>query len=94
MIVALIGANAYADEKASTVPSPLRLNTEGARGVQVCDANTQQLQQRLQTLRAELKTGEAEIKALQQKEAQVRQTMLRIHDAIKILEEELAKAGG
>ena len=51
-----------------------------------------QLQQRLQTLKTELETGEKMLADLDAKRANLRETLLRISDAIQVLEEELAKA--
>jgi septal ring factor EnvC (AmiA/AmiB activator) len=92
-IAALIGAHAYADEKTSPVAAPLRLNREPESEMRVCAANAQQLNQRLRVLLSELKTGEAELRDLEQKEAQLRQTLVRTKEAIRLIEEELAKAG-
>jgi prefoldin subunit 5 len=45
-------------------------------------------------LRSELKVAEEKLLELQQQEAQVRQTMIRLREAIRTLEEEQAKSGG
>jgi len=51
-----------------------------------------QLQQRLQELRQEFQTGQIRLRDLEQQEAMLRDTLLRISGAIQVLEEELAKA--
>ena len=92
-IAALIGTHAHATEKVGTVATPLQLNREPAAGTQVCAANAQQLKERLRGLRSELKVGEQELRDLEQKEAQLRQTLVRTKEAIRLIEEELANAG-
>ena len=52
----------------------------------------QQLQQRLQELKAEYESGKKVIADLEAKQANVRDTLLRIAGAIQVLEEELVKA--
>jgi uncharacterized coiled-coil protein SlyX len=52
----------------------------------------QQLQQRLQELKAEYESGQKVIADLEAKQANVKNTLLRIAGAIQVLEEELAKA--
>lgn len=49
------------------------------------------LEQRLQTLRTELESGQNVLAELELKQAAVRDTLLRISGAIQVLEEELAK---
>jgi septal ring factor EnvC (AmiA/AmiB activator) len=51
----------------------------------------QQLEQRLKELRAELESGRKTLAELENKEKNLRKTLLRISGAIKVLEEELAK---
>jgi predicted nucleic acid-binding Zn-ribbon protein len=51
-----------------------------------------QLQQRLETLKIELETGEKMLADLDAKRTNLRETLLRISGAIQVLEEELAKA--
>jgi chromosome segregation ATPase len=92
-IAALLGAHAYADEKISAVAGQSRLNRDSANVAQVSAADLQQLKHRLQTLQSELTAGEATLRDLEQKEAQVRQTMVRLREAIRVIQEELAKAG-
>jgi len=50
-----------------------------------------QLEQRLKELRAELESGRKTLAELENKEKNLRNTLLRISGAIKVLEEELAK---
>ncbi|MFG6102174.1 hypothetical protein D0962_04705 [Leptolyngbyaceae cyanobacterium CCMR0082] len=52
----------------------------------------QQLQQRLQQLKAELESGQKVLADLEVKQNNVRETLLRISGAIQVIEEELAKA--
>ncbi len=52
----------------------------------------QQLQQRLEELKAEYESGKKVAAELEAKQANVRDTLLRIAGAIQVLEEELAKA--
>ena len=51
----------------------------------------EQLEQRLQELKAEYTSGQKVLADLEAKQANVRQTLLRIEGAIQILEEELTK---
>ena len=51
-----------------------------------------QLEQRLQTLKVEFESGQKMLTELQAKQANVKETLLRIQGAIQVLEEELAKA--
>ena len=51
-----------------------------------------QLEQRLNSLRTELETGEKMLADLDAKRANLRETLLRISGAIQVLEEELVKA--
>ena len=92
-IAALLGAHAYADEEISAVAGHSRLNRDSANVAQVSAADLQQFKHRLQTLQSELTAGEATLRDLEQKEAQVRQTMVRLREAIRLIQEELAKAG-
>ncbi len=50
-----------------------------------------QIEQRLKQLKAEYESGQKMLADLESKEANVRETMSRIADAIKILEAELVK---
>jgi septal ring factor EnvC (AmiA/AmiB activator) len=52
---------------------------------------TQQLEQRLKVLRAELEAGQKMLVELESKQANLRNSLLRISGAIKVLEEEIAK---
>jgi predicted nuclease with TOPRIM domain len=52
----------------------------------------EQLEKRLAELRAELESGQRALAELEQKQAALRDTMLRISGAIQVLEEELAPA--
>lgn len=52
----------------------------------------QQLQQRLQQLRTEYESGRKVLAELEAKQANVRDTLLRIEGAIQVLEETLAEA--
>jgi uncharacterized coiled-coil protein SlyX len=54
----------------------------------------EQLEKRLEELRAEFQKGEATLQELEAKTASVRQMMLRLSGAIQVLQEELEKAGG
>jgi len=49
----------------------------------------EQLEQRLQTLRAEFETGQKSLAELESRQASLRETLLRISGAIQVLEEEL-----
>ena len=51
----------------------------------------EQLEQRLQELKAEFESGQKVLADLEAKQANVRETLLRIQGAIQVLEEELAK---
>ncbi|MDY7003261.1 MAG: hypothetical protein SWX82_04655 [Cyanobacteriota bacterium] len=51
----------------------------------------EQLEQRLTELKSEFESGQNYLADLEQKEANVRQTLLRIQGAIQVIEEELAK---
>ncbi len=51
----------------------------------------EQLEQRLTELKSEFESGQKYLADLEQKEANVRQTLLRIQGAIQVIEEELAK---
>jgi predicted nucleic acid-binding Zn-ribbon protein len=50
-----------------------------------------QLEQRLKELRAELESGRKALAELENKEKNLKNTLLRISGAIKVLEEQLAK---
>ena len=52
----------------------------------------EQVQKRLEELKAELDAGQKMLSALETKRDNLRQTLLRISGAIQVLEEELAKA--
>lgn len=54
----------------------------------------EQLEKRLEELRAEFQKGEATLQELETKTASVRQMMLRLSGAIQVLQEELEKSGG
>jgi len=51
-----------------------------------------QLQQRLQSLKAEFEAGQKMLADLESQQVKVRETLLRISGAIQVLEEELVKA--
>jgi predicted nuclease with TOPRIM domain len=51
----------------------------------------EQLQKRLEELKAEFDDGQKMLHELETKRANLRQTLLRISGAIQVLEEELAK---
>lgn len=51
----------------------------------------QQLEQRLKELKAEFESGQKMLTDLEAKQANMRNTLLRISGAIQVLEEELAK---
>ena len=51
----------------------------------------EQLEQRLTELKTEFESGQKYLADLEQKEANVRQTLLRIQGAIQVIQEELAK---
>ncbi len=53
-----------------------------------------QLEQRLQELKNEFQAGQKMLADLQAKEANLRDTLLRITGAIQVLEEELGKSAG
>ncbi len=52
----------------------------------------EQLEQRLESLKAEFEAGQKMLADLEAQEASIRQTLLRISGAIQVLEEELSKA--
>ncbi|MBI5957614.1 MAG: hypothetical protein HY866_02695 [Chloroflexi bacterium] len=52
----------------------------------------EQLQKRLEELRAELETGQKMLNDLETKRENLRQALLRISGAIQVLEEELARS--
>ena len=52
----------------------------------------EQLQQRLQSLKAEFEAGQKMLADLETQQVKVRETVWRISGAIQVLEEELAKA--
>jgi predicted nuclease with TOPRIM domain len=52
----------------------------------------EQLEQRLQQLKSEFEAGQKMLAELEAREASVRETLLRISGAIKVLEEQLTKA--
>lgn len=52
----------------------------------------EQLQQRLQQLKAEFESGQKVLADLEIKQTSLRETLLRISGAIQVLEEELKKA--
>ena len=51
------------------------------------EAYRRPMQQRLAVLREELASGEAQLRALDERRTQLQQTMLRISGAIQVLEE-------
>lgn len=51
----------------------------------------EQLEQRLTELKAEFASGQQVLADLEAKQANVRETLLRIQGAIQVLEEEIAK---
>lgn len=51
----------------------------------------EELQQRLEALRAEFEKGQARLRELQQQESQLHETLLRISGAIQVLTELLEK---
>ncbi len=51
-----------------------------------------QLEQRLKELKAEYESGQKVLAELEAREANMKNTLLRISGAIQVLEEELAKA--
>ncbi len=53
----------------------------------------QQLEQRLKKLRVEFESGQKALTDLEIKQANLRNTLLRISGAVQVLEEELAKEG-
>jgi predicted nuclease with TOPRIM domain len=53
----------------------------------------EQLQRRLQELRSEFEAGQKALAELETRQANLRETLLRISGAIQVLEEELAKTG-
>jgi predicted nucleic acid-binding Zn-ribbon protein len=52
----------------------------------------QQLEQRLQSLKSEFESGQKMLADLEAKQANLRDTLLRISGAIQVIEEELSKA--
>jgi predicted nuclease with TOPRIM domain len=52
-----------------------------------------QLEQRLNELKAEFEAGQRMLAELEAKRANLQESMLRISGAIQVLEEELAKSG-
>lgn len=52
----------------------------------------QQLEQRLQSLKSEFESGQKMLAELEAKQANIRETLLRISGAIQVLEEELNNA--
>lgn len=54
----------------------------------------EQLSARLAALKSEYESGERMLVELEQKQARLRETLLRISGAIQVLEEELGKAEG
>lgn len=54
----------------------------------------QQLENRLQQLKAEFASGQKVLADLEVKQINVRETLLRIQGAIQVLEEELSKNNG
>jgi predicted nuclease with TOPRIM domain len=54
----------------------------------------EQLQQRLETLKAEFESGQKVLAELEAKQTNVRETLLRISGAIQVLEEMLASEQG
>ncbi len=54
----------------------------------------EQLEQRLKELKAEFESGQKMLAELEAKQANVRESLLRISGAIQVLEEELAKGDG
>ncbi|BAY80008.1 DUF904 domain-containing protein [Nostoc sp. DSM 114161] len=54
----------------------------------------QQLENRLQQLKAEFASGQKVLSDLEAKQINVRETLLRIQGAIQVLEEELSKNNG
>jgi ABC-type transporter Mla subunit MlaD len=51
----------------------------------------QQLEQRLEQLKSEFESGQKALAELENKQANLRNTLLRISGAVQVLEEELAK---
>jgi predicted nuclease with TOPRIM domain len=54
----------------------------------------QQLEQRLNELKAEFESGQRALAELEAKQANMRDSLLRISGAIQVLEEELGKDNG
>lgn len=52
------------------------------------------IHERLEELRGEHARGQAQMRALEQRQAELRDTLLRISGAIQVLEELLAQANG
>lgn len=54
----------------------------------------EQLEQRLNELKAEFESGQQRLAEFENQAAQLRQTLLRISGAIQVLEEELSRDAG
>jgi len=54
----------------------------------------QQLEQRLKELRSKFESGQKALADLEHRQAELRNTLLRINGAIQVLEEELAREKG
>ena len=54
----------------------------------------EQLEQRLNELKAEFESGQQRLAEFENQAAQLRQTLLRISGAIQVLEEELSREAG
>ncbi len=54
----------------------------------------EQLEQRLKELKTEFESGQQMLAELEAKQANLRESLLRISGAIQVLEEELAKGDG
>ena len=52
----------------------------------------ERLEQRLRELKTEFETGQKMLAELESKQAELRNTLMRISGAVQVLEEELAKA--
>ena len=57
------------------------------------NAMREQMEKRLKELKAEFESGQKMLAELDAKQANVRNTLLRISGAIQVIEEELAKTG-
>lgn len=53
----------------------------------------QQLEQRLKQLKSEFESGQKALAELENRQANLRNTLLRISGAVQVLEEELAREG-